>query len=209
MKRWAVFVLFTAVSIAAAQSVVPMGDPGNGPSKIPDAQLDPARNLPSSALESARHHPLPEHYIWTKADAVPERPDVATGWDSGSSEDLAPHYFRRVFEVASVPSHATLYVAGPREATIYLNGRQVGQYALNLDSQLGIRVYLCDVSHALRSGRNVLAIEAVRGPNVGTGAQDRRGVQFTHGEVLAAMIVPRARGLEAPPLVMSDARWSL
>jgi len=207
MKRWAVVVLFTAVSIAAAQSVVPMGDPGNGPSKIPDAQLDPARNLPSSALESARHHPLPEHYIWTKADAVPERPDVATGWDSGSSEDLAPHYFRRVFEVASVPSHATLYVAGPREATIYLNGRQVGQYALNLDSQLGIRVYLCDVSHALRSGRNVLAIEAVRGPNVGTGAQDRRGVQFTHGEVLAAMIVPRARGLEAPPLVMSDARW--
>uniref|UniRef100_A0A7V4XQU7 Alpha-L-rhamnosidase n=1 Tax=Acidobacterium capsulatum TaxID=33075 RepID=A0A7V4XQU7_9BACT len=207
MKRWVVAALLVAASIAGAQSVAPMGDPANGPSKIPDAQLDPARNLPPSALESARHHPLPEHYIWTKADAVPEQPSLVAGWNSGSSEDLRPHYFRRVFEVAGVPSQATLYVAGPREAKIYLNGQQVGHFQLSLDSQLGIRVYACDVSHALRAGRNVLAIEAVRGPNVGSGAEDRRGVELTHGEVLAAMIVPAARGLIAQPLVMSDARW--
>jgi hypothetical protein len=208
MKRWVIIaVLAAASSFAGAQTVVSMGDPANGPTKITDAQLDPARNLPPSALESARHQPLPEHYIWTKADAVPERPDIARGWDGGSNNDLARHYFRRSFEMSAVPSRATLYVAGPRNATIYLNGREVGHFALNLDSQLGIRVYACDVSHALRAGRNVLAIEAVRGPNVGTGAQDRRGVQFTHGEVLAAMIVPRGQGIAAAPLVMSDSRW--
>ncbi len=208
MHCWLAGGLLAAVSLTAgAQAVVSMGNPANGSTKIPDVQLDPARNLQPSALESARHKPLPEHYIWTRADAIPPRPDVVTGWDSGSDSDLAPHYFRRSFDVSTVPAHATLYIAGPRTATIYLNGQRAGHFALNLDSQLGIRVYTCDVTHALHAGRNVLAIEAIRGPNVGTGAQDRRGVQFTHGEVLAAMILPAVRGVTAQPLVMSDDRW--
>ena len=75
-----------------------------------------------------------------------------------------PLFPRRTFELKSVPDHATLYVAGPRSANISVNGQQVGSYQLNLDFPMGIRVFACDVTPALRSGKNVLAIEAVRGP---------------------------------------------
>ncbi|HTV81672.1 MAG TPA: alpha-L-rhamnosidase C-terminal domain-containing protein [Acidobacteriaceae bacterium] len=207
MDRFAKLASTAALFIAGAMAAAQMGNPANGPTTIPDNQLDPARNLSGATLESALHKPLPEQYIWTRADAVPPRPWVANGWDRGSHEDLAPHYFRRVFEVKAAPVHATLYLAGPRKATIWVNGQEVGSYDLNLDFPMGIRVYACDVTDALRAGKNVLAIEAVRGPDHGSGAANRLSVQQAHGEVLAAMIVPGPRGIEAFPLVMSDAQW--
>ncbi len=187
-------VFFAAASVPA---VAQMGNPANGPTKIPNAQLDPARNLQSAALESRIHKPLPEQYIWTKAGTP--KPTAKKG--------LVPHYFRRTFQLNRVPAHATLYVAGPREATIYLNGKEAGHYQLNLDFPMGIRVYECDVASALRAGKNVLAIEAERGPHAGNEAGDPISRDLRHGDVLAAMIVPAARGLEAEPLVMSDAQW--
>jgi alpha-L-rhamnosidase len=201
--------LVSLLALAAASLTVgaQMGDPANGPTKIPDNQLDPARDLSAATLESAMHKPLPEQYIWTEADAVPSRPLVANGWDSGTDKDLAPHYFRRVFHLVTIPEHAILYLAGPRKATIYLNGEEVGRYELNLDFPMSMRVYTCDVTHALHTGKNVLAIDAVRGPDQGSVAADRLSVQQAHGEVLAAMIVPAARGMQAAPLAMSDARW--
>ncbi len=202
-KLASIAVLAAAGAAAGAQ----MGNPAKGPAAIPNDQLDPARNLTAATLESALHKPLPEQYIWTQADAAPSRPQVANGWDSGTRQDLAPHYFRRTFRVSTVPAHATLYMAGPRMAAIFLNGQKVGSYELNLDFPMGIRVYTCDVTHALRQGENALAIEAVRGPNIGNGAANRLSVQQAHGEVLAVMIVPAARGIQAPPLVMSDAQW--
>jgi alpha-L-rhamnosidase len=171
----------------------PPPQPPNGPTGIPDALLDPARSLKSSQLESALHRPLPEQYIWTRSGTAPA--------------PLAPHYFRRSFEVSAVPAHATLYLAGPRRASIYLDGRKVGHYQLNLDFPMGIRVYECDVSGLLHAGRNVLAIEAVRGPGSGTEAEDTVSRHLRRGRVLAVMIVPAARGMQAPPVVMSDARW--
>jgi alpha-L-rhamnosidase len=166
-----------------------MGDPSVGPTKIPDQELDPTRTISSPSLESTLHQPLPEQYIWTKEDAISAQSGAA------SAPDLDPHYFRRTFDLSSVPARATLYLAGPRSATTYLNGQQVGSYQLNPDFPMGIRVYACDVTHALRPGKNVLAIEAVRGPNIGSGA------------VLAAKIVPAEQGIDAPALLISDARW--
>lgn len=171
-----------------------LSQPTDGPTNIPDAELDPARSLPPSALESARHRPLPEQYIWTTA-----RPSGVYG--------LAPQYFRRAFTVSALPAHATLYVAGPRSATIYLNGREVGHYQLNLDFPMGIRVYACDVTGVLQQGRNVLALEAVRGPLAGNEAEDAASRHLSDGTVLAVMIVPAARGVERSPLMMSDSRW--
>ncbi|ACO31354.1 MULTISPECIES: alpha-L-rhamnosidase C-terminal domain-containing protein [Acidobacterium] len=188
-------------------AVAQMGNPANGPTKIPDADLDPARNLAQSQLESALHQPLPEHYIWTKADVLPGRENLATPASRMGGEDLGPHYFRRAFNVGSLPEHATLYVAGPREARIYVNGKKVGEFALNLDIPIGIRVYACDVTGALRSGKNVVAIEAERGPDATNQNEDWISRQQSFGRVLAAMIVPAARGVQAPPLVMSDGRW--
>lgn len=202
---------FTAALLLAAalplSAQVPMGNPANGPTKIPNRQLDPARSLSSSELEGNLHKPVPTHYVWTKADAVPPRPRVANGWDAGANSDLGEHYFRDTFEVSKLPEHATLYIAGPRTATIYLNGQQVGRYSLNLDFPIAIRVYERDVTHALRVGKNVIAIEAVRGPHDGNGAANRLGVQQARGEVLAVKIVPAVRGVVVPPLMMTDAHW--
>lgn len=168
--------------------------PPDGPTSIPDARLDPARNLRRSQLESVLHRTLPEQYVWTKPGATSKR-------------SRAPHYFRRSFGVAAVPARATLYVAGPRSATIYLDGKEVGHYQLNLDLPMGVRVYQCDVTGVLHAGRNVLAIEAVRGPAAGNEAEDAVSRHLGHGKVLAAMILPAARGIEASPIVMTDAQW--
>lgn len=194
--------LFLSVPVLAQ-----MGNPSVGPTKIPDQQLDPTRSIQAPVLESSLHRPLSAQYIWTKEDSVPENAAAHNGWAADYGKDLTPHYFRRTFSLQSVPGHAVLYVAGPREATIYLNGQRVGGYQLNLDSSVNIRVYHCDVTHALRAGNNVLAIEAVRGPERGNGANSRLGTQMTRGEVLAVKIVPAVPGAAAEPLVMSDAHW--
>jgi hypothetical protein len=207
MYRIAGLVFLLCLVAAGVPAGAQMGNPANGPTKIPDAQLDPAQNLQPSELESAFHKPLPEQYIWTKADAIPGRENVPSGRPDPAVNDLAPHYFRRLFAVNTVPAHATLYLAGPRKATIYLNGKQVGQYTLNLDFPMGIRVYECDVTSALHTGRNILAIEAVRGPDATNQSEDWISRQQSHGQVLAAMILPAALGIQAPRMMMSDAEW--
>lgn len=199
MNRWVGLLSLTVLLGAGLPAVaqMPMGNPSNGPTKIPDAKLDPARTLASSQLESALHKPLPEQYIWTTG--VPGRRR-----DAGHSR---ARYFRRVFEVASVPSQATLYVAGPREAAIYVNGKEVGHYQLGPEAHMGIRVYACDVAEELHAGKNVLAIEGVRGPRAGNEAWDSVSRHLQRGEVLAAMIVPAARGVAEAPIVMSNGQW--
>ncbi len=175
---------------------------------IPNDQLDPARHLPPGLpLEAKTHAPLPEQYIWTKEDEVPVNRASGADWIRGATQELGSHYFRRSFQVESLPEHATLYVAGPRSATIYLNGQKAQTFQANLDMPLGIRVFSCDVSHFLRKGKNVLAIEAVRGPDVGNDADDPRSLQLTRGKVLLVKLMPAERDVVAPPLVLSDAQW--
>ena len=173
--------------------------PPDGPTNIPDAELDPARHLLPSQVESALHKPLPEQYVWTV-----ERP--------GDGYNGQPHYFRDVFEVSKLPAHATLYIAGPRQVHIYINGRKVGRYQWNIefprvDFPMGIRVYQKDVTKALHVGSNVIAIEAVRGPMAGNEALAPISRHFHDGKVLAVMIVPAGRGRQAPPLLMSNRNW--
>ena len=174
--------------------------PPDGPTNISDGELDPGRHLLPSELESVLHKPLPEQYIWTH--------------DSGERGNwLRPRYFRTTFYIKKLPQHATLYVAGPRQAKIYINGQEVGHYQLNVDLReieavtIGIRVYHRNVTDALHVGRNVIAIEAVRGPTAYNEALSPISRHFHDGKVLAVMITPAARGVQAPPLVMSDKRW--
>jgi len=174
--------------------------PPDGPTNIPDWELDPARRLMPTQLESALHKPLPEQYIWTQE----RRPDRYS---------LQPQYFRRTFYVSRVPRHATLYVAGPRQARIYINGRAIGHFQLDPDLvdievvTIGIRVYHWNVTDSLRQGKNVIAIEAVRGPRAHNEAWSRISRHLQDGTVLAAMIVPAARGIRARPLVMTGRGW--
>ena len=184
---------------------------------ISDAALDPARDIGSPRLESATHRPLPEEYIWTREDAVPEKPDLKGSWTSEGNTHLEPHYFRRSFSVAEVPPAATLYLAGPGAATVYINGKRAAHYqrnpqinaniGVNPEINIGARVAAIDVTHALKAGENLIAIEAIRGPEVGSSGNSRREVQLTAGRILAAKIVPAAEGIDAPPLLISDAQW--
>lgn len=174
--------------------------PPDGPTNIADWQLDPARHLLPSQRESVLHKPLPEQYIWTYQKVA--RRGL-----------LKRHYFRRTFEISKLPRHATLYVSGPRQAQIYINGHEVGHYQLspnlvNIEVvTIGIGVYHQDVTHALHVGRNVIAIEALRGPTAHNEAWSSVGLHLRGGRVLAVMIEPAGRGISAAPLTMSDAKW--
>jgi alpha-L-rhamnosidase len=174
---------------------------------ISDAALDPARDIASPRLESAMHRPLPEQYIWTREDAIPEKPDLKGSWTSEGNTHLEPHYFRRSFSIDAAPPAATLYLAGPGAATVYVNGERVAHFERNMETNIGAGVTAVDVTHALKAGKNVIAIEAVRGPEVGSSGNSRREVQLTAGRILAAKIVPAAEGNDAPPLVISDSQW--
>ena len=178
----------------------------NGP-QISDADLDPTRNIASPQLESGMHQPLPEQYIWTREDAVPEKPNINGSWTSEGNTHLEPHYFRRSFVVRTVPGAATMYVAGPGAATAYLNGERVAHFQSTMEVNIGARVVAIDVSHALKPGSNLLAIEAIRGPEVGSSGNSRREVQLTAGRVMAVKIVPAGQGINETPLLISDAQW--
>jgi len=174
--------------------------PPDGPTNIPNSELDPARHLLPSERESVLHKPLPEQYIWTQDSTA-------------NAYLLTPRYFRTTFYIKKLPHHATLYVAGPRQATIYINGREVGHYELNPDLvdieivSIGVRVYHRTVTDDLHVGRNVIAIEAVRGPTSDNQAFSTISRHFRDGEVLAVMITPAARGIQARPLLMSNGNW--
>jgi alpha-L-rhamnosidase len=195
--------LFLIPIAAAAQST---GTDTKVP-PISDAALDPARDIASPQLESGIHQPLPEQYIWTRADAVPDKPDIKGAWTSEGNTHLEPHYFRRSFQVNTAPPAATLYLGGPGAATVYLNGQRVAHFEAHMEVNIGARVTAIDVTRALKPGRNVIAIEALRGPEVGSSGNSRREVQLTAGRILAAKIVPALEGIDAPPLVISDAQW--
>jgi alpha-L-rhamnosidase len=207
MSRALVLLCVAFFASGFLQALPQMGDPAIGSTKIPNQDLDPTRQPGALTAESTLHQPLPEQYIWTKDDAVPSDAVPAAGWFSGGDKDLKPHYFRKTFTLSSVPEHATLYIAGPRSATIFLNGQKVDAYSANLDFPMGIRVYSCDVTKVIKAGSNVLAIEAVRGPGIGSGADNRLSIQQTRGEVLAVKIVPAVPGAVAAPLLITDDSW--
>lgn len=207
MRRAATLLCFTFLASGFLPALSQMGNPANGTTKIPSQDLDPARRAGALTAESTLHQPLPTQYIWTKADAVPSDAAAIAGWFSSGDKDLETHYFRKTFTISSVPEHATLYIAGPRSATVFLDGQKVYSYATNLDFPMGIRVYSCDVTKVIKPGPNVLAIKAVRGPSIGSGADNRLSIQQTRGEVLAVKIVPAVPGAVAAPVLITDNSW--
>jgi alpha-L-rhamnosidase len=167
--------------------------------------LDPTRTmLPAPAPD---HAALPEQYIWTNGDVTARRPDHAKFPWNRPDLRIAPHYFRTHFRVTTLPEAATLYVAGPREAHVFLNGHRLDDFYLNTDAPIGFHVFHTSVAGALRAGDNVLAIEAVRGRGVVSGTSPPATQQLAYGEVLAAKIVPARFGVEAAALVISDGAW--
>ncbi|MGA2147031.1 MAG: alpha-L-rhamnosidase C-terminal domain-containing protein [Bryobacteraceae bacterium] len=172
---------------------------------LPPGPLDPTAEIEHPRLQSSLHRPLPEEYIWTAGDAQALAKITYEG--PKESYKAAPHFFRRTFTVTAVPKAATLYVAGPRSARIFLNGKLVDEVASDLDHPLGMHVFSTDVASALRAGSNALALEVVRGRGVSGFANSAKVAQQTFGEVLVVKLVPAARGIEAPALLISDGQW--
>ncbi|MDE3105341.1 MAG: alpha-L-rhamnosidase [Acidobacteriota bacterium] len=168
--------------------------------------LDPTRGLSAAAGDDQRAQ-LPEEYLWTKGDVTALLPNRSHySWNRPDLR-VAPHYFRKRFVLAQVPAAATLYVAGPRQATIYLNGKAVAEFHSDINAPIGFRVFHVEVSAALRRGENTLAIQAVRGHGIVAAAGSDATLQLTYGEVLAVKLVPAAPAQDAPPLLYSDASW--
>jgi len=139
-------------------------------------------------LQSELHKPLPEQYIWSAADA---KPDV-------------PRFLRVTFQVSAPPPEATLYVAGPREAQVFLNDQRVGDFAFDrTEPLLQPPVFQADVSRILRTGSNTLAIRAVA--SVKTEGWMPEFV-YTKGAVVAK-IVPASAGMDRPALLITNADW--
>jgi alpha-L-rhamnosidase len=167
--------------------------------------LDPTRGVTKPVLESSRHTPLQEEYIWTANDTdadakvIYDRPKGA--------ERTEPHYFREQFGVGAVPKEATLYLAGPRRVKVWINGQVAEEVESDLTSPLGMHVFADDVARFLHAGKNTIAIEAVRGRGVSGFANSALVRQQTFGQVLVAKIVPRAQGVDAPALVRSGRDW--
>ncbi len=104
-----------------------------------------------------------------------------------------------------VPQSGTLYLAGPRFAKVYLNGNPLGEFSTDTDQPINFRVFHADAARALRVGDNVIAIEAVRGRGVVSGASPVATQQLAYGEVLAVKLSAARFGDEgAPDLLISN-----
>lgn len=168
-------------------------------------ELDPARD--PGILHRVEQTPLPEQYIWTAGDAAAQRPDHAQFTYRQHQRKIDAHVFRGTFQLKQIPSVATLYIGGPRSAKAYLNGKLVLDSAADPKSPLEMHVFWAEVHSALRTGRNVLAIEAVRGWGIVAASDSRIVQQLAFGETLVAKIVPAGPGIEAPPLADSSSSW--
>jgi alpha-L-rhamnosidase len=167
--------------------------------------LDPTRNLTQPVLESSRHAPLPEEYLWTASDRSSDDKVIYTF--PKVTEQIEPHYFRERFEVQALPKQATLYIAGPRRVKVWINGQMADEVESDVTSPLGMHVFTTDVTRYLRAGQNTIAIEAVRGRGVTGFANSALVRQQTFGQVLVAKIVPLAAGVDGPALMRSGKDW--
>ncbi len=157
--------------------------------------LDPARNL--VIPPESTHQPLPEQYIWTR-----------NGPPVGQAEVL-PRFFRAAFNLTAMPKDATLYLAGPRSAKIYLNGKLVDQFDSDLTAPgLDFRVFASQLT-GLHIGRNVLAMEVVRGKGGSKSTTVPSTIQIANGKVVVAKILPAAPWVptDSPALLLSDTSW--
>jgi len=158
--------------------------------------LDPTRNL--VLPPESTHQPLPEQYIWTRSG-----PPISSG-------EVQPRFFRAAFNLTTVPRDATLYLAGPRSAKIYINGKLVDHFDSDLTAPgLDFHVFATPLAGALQPGRNVLALEVVRGKGGPKATTVASTIQIANGKVVVAKILPAAPWVptESPALLLSDTAW--
>lgn len=173
---------------------------------FPDDKLDPTRSLPVSSA-SENQSQLPEQYVWTAGDAAALHADHHHYSFARQDMKAAPHFFRAVFQVDHVPAAATLYLAGPRSAKVYLNGKLIDEVTSDLNSPMAMHVFAANLTGHLQEGKNTLALEVVRGRGVVGLANSRIVEQQAFGEVLVAKIIPAAEWVDGLAILISGPEW--
>ncbi|WP_238398641.1 alpha-L-rhamnosidase C-terminal domain-containing protein [Edaphobacter sp. 12200R-103] len=168
--------------------------------------IDPARDVASPQLEGAHHTPLTEEYIWTANDSTAAQDKLIYKFP-GLMEQTEPHYFRHSFSLSIVPPQPTLYIAGPRSVKVWLNGSLAESVESDTSSPLGMHTFAIPIAKFLKAGKNIIAIEAIRGRGVTGFANSPLVRQQTFGQVLVAKILPAAEGVETEPLMISSRDW--
>jgi hypothetical protein len=174
-------------------------------SSMAGKHLDPAYN--PQLLHPNEHEPLPEEYIWTAGDAAALRPDHSRFTYRDQQRKIEPHAFRSRFDVQKLPTHATLFIAGPRSAKVYLNGVMVMDSAVDPASPIHEHVFRAELRSELRIGKNILAIEAVRGMGIVAASDSALIQQLAFGEALAVKIEDERAEKSAAPLLISNQQW--
>jgi alpha-L-rhamnosidase len=191
------------MAVGAAGQDLPLE---HGTARAEVRALDLAKDATGAPLEKDIHTPLPEEYIWTAgADAVSGSAVIYKF--PGLMQQTEKHYFRHAFELAEMPKEATLYVAGPRWERVWINGQLADEVSSDTSSPLGMHVFATDVAKYLRAGKNVIALEVVRGRGVTGFANSAIVRQQTFGQVVVAKILPAAKWVDAKPLTISDRSW--
>lgn len=168
--------------------------------------LDPSRGVHFQSTPSSK--PLQEEYIWTAEDVTAKRPDRSKYPWNATDRRVAAHFFRGYFSLSTVPQEATLYLAGPRWARVFVNGHLLSEFSTSIDQPINFRVFHLDVSAALRTGKNVVAVEVKRGRGVVSASTSVATQQVAYGEVLAAKVLPGRFGQDGgKPLLISNRDW--
>lgn len=167
--------------------------------------LDLSKGVGKPDLESARHSPVPEEYIWTADDTARDAKIVYTF--PAVTEQIEPHYFREHFNLGTLPKEATLYLAGPRSVKVWINGQMAEQVESDVTSPLGMHVFATDVTRFLKAGTNVIAVEAVRGRGVTGFANSALLRQQTFGQVLVAKMIAKPMWVDWPSFMRSGKDW--
>jgi alpha-L-rhamnosidase len=170
-------------------------------SSIPSA-LDAARSL-RPVIQSS----LSEQYIWTAGDVTVLRPDHSQYPWNAKEKRIASHFFRGSFQLSTLPPQATLYLAGPRDAEVFLNGHLLGHFASNIDAPIGFRVFHIDAASLLKIGTNSIAVRAIRGRGIVAADASPATQQLAYGEVLVVKLLAAAPNREGPVLAISDTSW--
>ncbi len=194
------FLLAAACSAAFAQPAnAAMTTPGEAPEAMCGAS-------PSQTIGSF-HAPLAEQYIWTADDAAVITHPQELSRLKRDDFKVEPHFFRTSFTLAQPPPKATLYVAGPRIAHVWINGNLVTTLHYNGSHHIGFAAMAIHVAPFLRTGDNTLALEVVRGYGSHHHTNSLQTSWLNSGEVLAVKILPADQGVPASPLLQSDATW--
>jgi len=169
----------------------------------PGDVLDPSKAVKAVRSVASFHAPLAEEYVWTANDAVVEVGEKQLSQLKRDDWKVEPHEFRREFSLETKPAKATLYVAGPRQAKLWVNGAMVAEMQYAPGHHAGFGTMHADVSAALRTGKNLIAMEVVRGYGSHHHTNAQKTSWLNSGEVLAVKLM----GADGKALVVSDGAW--